>query len=75
MTNNFLPHGPWLRTVEACKQLNICRDSLQKYKREGLFKAGVHFIHTGPSKCSPLLWNVNSTFDQIKSWHAPQPED
>ena len=38
----------WLPTSQASAALFLHRNTLHKYRREGLFKAGTHWIRKGP---------------------------
>jgi hypothetical protein len=58
----------WLPTNEAVKWLKLSRSTLNRRKRDGLLKSGIHFIRTGLGKTSRLLWNVIAILKEMMSW-------
>ena len=70
-----LPTGLWLRTKDVPDALCISRATLNRRKTEGYFKLGTHFVKTGPSDRSNILWNVNACRKVLAQWEAPKAKE
>ena len=69
-----LPTGLWLRTKEVASALCISKATLHRRKAEGYLNLGTHFIKTGPTDRSNLLWNVDACRKVLGAWEALQLE-
>jgi len=50
----------WLPTNQASAALFLHRNTLHKYRREGLFKAGTHWVRKGPWRNAGYLYDVDA---------------
>ena len=57
----------WLPTNQASAALFLHRNTLHKYRPEGLFKAGTHWIRKGPWRNAGYLYNVDACKDTSSS--------
>lgn len=70
MTN--IPAGQWLKTSEAVVELGVSRATLLRRKADGYFRAGEHYITTGPHPTAAVLWNIEAVRRQQADWTAPE---
>ena len=56
----------WLPTNQASAVLFLHRNTLHKYRREGLFKAGTHWIRKGPWRNAGFLYDVDASKETFK---------
>ena len=67
----FISGGEYLATKEA-EALGISKAKLYRGKNEGYFQRGIHFVTTGPSATSNILWNIPEVRKVLGSWSAPE---
>ena len=58
----------WLPTNQASAALYLHRNTLHKYRREGLFKAGTHWIRKGPWRNAGYLYDVDACKETFQQW-------
>lgn len=62
----MLPPITWLTTQEATDHFRVSARTLQRFRVQGLLKAGLHFRRKFPTTNSPLLYN-RETVEQTLS--------
>ena len=67
-----IPGGEYLATKEAKTALGISKAKLYRRKNEGYFQRGIHFVTTGPSATSNILWSIPEVRKVLGSWSAPE---
>ena len=70
-----LPTGVWLRTKDVPPALNISKNTLLRRKDDGWLQAGTHYLRTGTSKTSNLLWNVDACRKVLAEMAAPESRE
>ena len=63
----------WLPTNQASAALFLHRNTLHKYRREGLFKAGTHWIRKGPWRNAGFLYDVDACKETFQQWAVDPP--
>ena len=58
----------WLPTSQASAALYLHRNTLHKYRREGLFKAGTHWVRKGPWRNAGYLYDVDACKETFQQW-------
>ena len=53
----MLPPINWLTTQEAADHFRVSPRTLQRFRAQGLLKAGLHFRRKFPTTNSPFLYN------------------
>ena len=48
----------WVTTAELKEVLLISRPYLDRLKRDGIFKAGIHYRKNGVGQTNPLRWKL-----------------
>ena len=48
----------WFSTAELIQALLISRPYLDRLKRDGIFKAGIHYRKNGVGQTNPLRWKL-----------------
>ena len=48
----------WVSTAELKEVLLISRPYLDRLKRDGIFKAGIHYRKNGVGQTNPLRWKL-----------------
>jgi len=48
----------WVTTAELKEVLLISRPYLDRLKRDGIFKAGIHYRKNGVGQTNPLRWRL-----------------
>ena len=48
----------WVSTAELKEVLLISRPYLDRLKRDGIFKAGIHYRKNGVGQTNPLRWRL-----------------
>ena len=48
----------WFTTAELIQALLISRPYLDRLKRDGIFKAGIHYRKNGIGQTNPLRWRL-----------------
>ena len=48
----------WFTTAEIIQALLISRPYLDRLKRDGIFKAGIHYRKNGIGQTNPLRWKL-----------------
>ena len=48
----------WVTTAELKEALLISRPYLDRLKRDGIFKAGIHYRKNGVGQTNPLRWKL-----------------
>ena len=48
----------WVTTAELQEALLISRPYLDRLKRDGIFKAGIHYRKNGVGQTNPLRWKL-----------------
>ncbi len=48
----------WFSTAELIEALLISRPYLDRLKRDGIFKAGIHYRKNGVGQTNPLRWKL-----------------
>ena len=48
----------WVTTAELIQALLISRPYLDRLKRDGIFKAGIHYRKNGVGQTNPLRWKL-----------------
>ena len=62
----MLPPITWLTTQEAADHFRVSPRTLQRFRAQGLLKAGLHFRRKFPTTNSPFLYN-RETVEQALS--------
>ena len=58
-TQSLKPLGrEWVTTAELKEVLLISRPYLDRLKRDGIFKAGIHYRKNGVGQTNPLRWRL-----------------
>ena len=52
------PEREWFTTAEVIQALLISRPYLDRLKRDGIFKAGIHYRKNGIGQTNPLRWKL-----------------
>ena len=63
----------WWPTSLACKELHVHRNTLHRYRREGLLKAGTHWVRKGPWRNAGYLYDVNACHELFRAWAVDPP--
>ena len=63
----------WLPTNQASAALFLHRNTLHKYRREDLFKAGTHWVRKGPWRNAGYLYDVDACKETFQQWAVDPP--
>ena len=63
----------WLPTNQASAVLFLHRNTLHKYRREGLFKAGTYWVSKGPWRNAGYLYDVDACKETFQQWAVDPP--
>ena len=62
-----------LPTSQAAKELHLHRNTLHRYRREGLLKAGTHWYRQGPWRNAGFLYDVDACLELFRAWAIDPP--
>ena len=63
-----------LPTALAARQLHLHRNTLHRYRKDGLLKGGTHWFRQGPSRNARYLYDVDACQELFKQWALEPPE-